>query len=700
MKIKQEIFEIRGATIESENPLPNFRDRKFAVSKTAEGFPEAWKEGLAHVAKPLPYLMQDRYSRKREVLKLKSLVLENEYLIARFLPEYGGRLHSLYDKKEKRELLFTNPVIQPGNLAIRNAWLSGGIEWNIGNFGHTYTTCSTVFSAVLTAPDGNDFLRIYEFERNKSIFWQVDFHLPDSSPYLISHVKMINPFDRDTTTYWWSNIAVPTDEHTRVIASNKNIISFVKGEMQFDTLPKVTAFGDTDVTYPNNAPYAFDYFIQKNNDGESTWEAAAYDDGLVFYERSTAPLYYKKLFCWGNTDSGRHWQEFLSDGKGTGYYAELQAGIAPSQLHDKKLPAHSKYEWTQVFGGVRLDSEKLFGDYNDACDYFDESLASILTAEGIEALNERLLSLADLPVTEDRLYTRGSGFGALEIMRMKKDGDATPPTSMLFPENTVGEIESPWLSLLNNGKLPERDARSIPDSYMVSPKWIKRLKAAAESPEANWLELMHYGVAVYEYQNTELYLSDSYNEEQQDEQRKIAKWAFLLANEKKKNVWCLRNLAKIAEDYEDTELAEKYYDEALSVPGVYDDQAIASEYLSFLIKYKRYEKAFSVYESLPEKLYKINRINISAAVAAVKTGRFDYLAPFFASEHYDIKEGETSLTNVWFEYNALKLAAADGIADPDEETLDKYIDRAWEECPPDPAIDFRMTKSRNNRYRV
>ena len=26
--------------------------------------------------------------------------------------------------------------------------------------------------------------------------------------------------------------------------------------------------------------------------------------------------------------------------------------------------------------------------------------------------------------------------------------------------------------------------------------------------------------------------------------------------------------------------------------------------------------------------------------------------------------------------------------------------RAWDECPPDPAIDFRMSKSKANRYRV
>ena len=700
MKIRNETFEIRGAAIDGVNPLPAFRARKFAVSKHTEDFPETLKEGLAHVAKPLPYLVQDRYSRRREVLKLKSFVLENEYLIARFLPEYGGRLHSLYDKKAGRDLLFTNPVIQPGNLAIRNAWLSGGIEWNIGNFGHTYTTCSSVYAAVLTAPDGNEFLRIYEFERNKSIFWQVDFHLPDGSPYLISHVRMINPFDRNTTTYWWSNIAVPTDEHTRVIASNKNVISFVGGQMKLDTLPVVTAFDDTDVTYPNNAPFAFDYFIQKNEDGESTWEAAAYDDGLVFYERSTAPLYYKKLFCWGNTDSGRHWQEFLSDGPGTGYYAELQAGIAPSQLHDKLLPAKSKYEWTQVFGGVKLEADKLFGDYIAACDYFDASLADIITKEGIEALDRKLAPLADIPVKEENLFCRGTGFGALEVMRMEKDGDGIAPASMLFPMDSIGKTEAPYKTLLETGRLPEKSPKDIPDSYMISYKWIPRLRAAAEKKDASWCELLHYGVAVYEYQNTSVYLNESFDEKEDAEQTRIAKAAFEASVEKTENVWALRNLAMIARHNDDHEAAVNYYDKALSVEGVYGDYALASEYLLYLVSLEKFEKAYKLYESLPENLKAKDRIRITTAKAAIKTGQYGFIESFLNEEHYDIQEGETTPTDVWFEYNARKLLEKEGITDPDKETLDKYIDRVWDECPPDPKIDFRMVKSRNNRYRI
>ncbi len=701
MKIKTEIFEIRGAPLEGMNPLPKFRSRKPNTHKTSERFPAYLKEDLGTYTKVLPYLMQDRYSRRRDLLKLKSFVLENEYLRVRFLPEYGGRLYSLFDKVHGEELLFANPVIQPGNLAIRNAWLSGGIEWNIGNFGHTVTTCDNVFSAILQDGEGNEFLRIYEFERLKSIFWQVDFHLPDGSPYLQVHVRMINLFPEDTTTYWWSNVAVPEHGDTRVLSSGKQVISFTDNGCDFERLPYIDAMPGQDITYPRNATRSFDYFIQEDDPKACTWEAAAYKNGLVFYERSTAPLYYKKLFCWGNHHAGKHWQEYLSDGEGTGYYAELQAGIAPSQLHDKKLPAKSKYEWTQCFGGVKLDPARLYDEsFDAACDYFDENLNSFLTAEQITALNDKLTVLADTPVKPDDILHNGSGFGALEAIRMKMDGEGEVPASMCFPESTMGKAEQRWMHLLKDGCLAQEDVRAIPDSYMISGKWMSRLQNSLQESGRNWLSLLHFGVMMYEWGDLTRVANKAYDETADAKQIESARAAWKESAELAPNVWAYRNLAVLENQAGNADLAEEYYDRAIALPGAYDDYALASEYMVFLLKRKEYAKVWQLFTALPENCTRVDRIRITAAAAAVKLDQLSYLERFFAEEHHDIQEGENSLTDIWFEYCARRMAKERGITDLTEEVMQKLMDEAWDTCPPDPSIDFRMSFDKKIKYRV
>ena len=90
----------------------------------------------------------------------------------------GGKLWSLYDKVAGRELLFANPVARPAYLAVRNAWCSGGVEWNCGICGHTPLTCDTLFTATLTGDQGEPILRMYEYERIRGVVYQMDFSRP------------------------------------------------------------------------------------------------------------------------------------------------------------------------------------------------------------------------------------------------------------------------------------------------------------------------------------------------------------------------------------------------------------------------------------------------------------------------------------------------------------------------------------------
>ena len=205
---------------------------------------------------------------------------------------------------------------------------------------------------------------------------------------------------------------------------------------------------------------------------------------------------------------------------------------------------------------------------------------------------------------------------------------------------------------------------------------------------------------MYEYHNVGITARLSYSEEENKRQTEKARELWLLSVKEKENYWAYRNLAVLEQQEGNLDLTEKYYDLAIACEGAFDDFALASEYMTFLLKAKKFSKLRELYLTLPDNCKEVDRVKISAAQAAVKLGDLDYLKGFFTEEHYDIREGESSLTDVWFEYCALKLAKERGIENPDQKTIDSLIDEAWDICPPDKAIDFRMSSDKKDRYRI
>ena len=702
MSVRIEIMTIPGAPLEGLNPLPMFHKKTPVKMNTAANFTEELKVDLGNRQKILPYKMQDRYSRKRLPMKMKTIVMENEALKAVFWPENGGRLYSLFDKVHNRELLMSNPVYQPGNLAIRNAWLSGGIEWNFGIYGHNTFTCDHLFAAVLKDENGEEFVRCYEFERGKSTLFQIDFHLPQGSPLLYSHVKLINPFDRDTTTYWWTNIAIPEDGNTRVLSSTDMVIVAIGGQgLSYEKLPELSCFPGKDLSYPHNATRGFDYFYQAPEGTKTAWEAGAYSDGLVFYDRSTAPLLYHKMFCWGNHAAGKHWQEYLSD-PDKGYYVEIQGGIARSQMHDKLFRAGETIEWTQCFGGMVLDKDALHQEsFEKANAYLGGYIDGVITEEELLLKNSRYEKLAQTPVTESDLVHCGSGWGALEAMRMKQENDGEFPQSVCFPASTIGPEQYPWYDLLTTGALPQEDPGVIPPSWMVATPWLQLLEKSIEAGNETWYSLLHYGVMLNEKMDESHVSSVASLWPEYPKYAELAKQALLRSLELTPSVWALRCLFCIEREAGNKEAAEAYYDRLFTMPAATVDFAFAAEYMTYLNKEGKYEKAWALYNSLPEEIRQKDRMMLCAAQTAIKVRAIDFIGTVFEREYADIREGESSLTDIWFEYCALKMAKERGLGtEPDEETLDRLMDEAWDSCPPPASIDFRMSYDRQKKYRM
>ena len=430
---------IPGAPLGEQNPLPVFRDPKHNRTVHYQDSVPAAKRKLAGFDtgyRVLPYSMQDNYTRQRRPLPFQSVVLENDLIKATFLPEVGGRLISLEYKPEQRELLARNPVFQPANLALRNAWFSGGIEWNLGQYGHALTTAAPVFAAEIRDAEGNPGLRLYDFERCKGLFWQIDFSLPPGSPFLIAYCRVLNASRTDTSIYWWNNTAVEERPDVRILAPSLEVVyvdfSQAIQSYGFGTMPWLPTTEGRDASYATNFTFASEYFFQCEN-ADVPWEAALGGDGKGLIEASTAPVNYRKMFCWGMHPGGRHWQEFLSvPGQA---YLEIQSGMTPAQVNGLPLPATSSIDWVQAFGYFAADPARVHdSDYARACNYVDGALKQQMDAARLDALLAAARAGADR--APDRVVAAASGWGALEMLRRATD-PALPTVHLPSPSPSV-----------------------------------------------------------------------------------------------------------------------------------------------------------------------------------------------------------------------------------------------------------------------
>ncbi|MFJ6123724.1 DUF5107 domain-containing protein [Streptomyces griseoviridis] len=479
--IRREVLTLPAAELGPDNPLPPLRPldevHRADDRDRDHDLPRDLARGLGHapLRSLLPVRIRDGYGRTRTPRDLTALVLENDRLRATVLPGLGGRLVSLFHKPTGRELLYRNPVFQPADFALNGAWFSGGIEWNIGATGHTTLACAPLHAARVPAPDGGEMLRLWEWERLRDLPFQIDLWLPAGADFLHVGVRVRNPHEHPTPTYWWSNTAVPEDRRVLVPATAAWHFGH---ERRLRRVP-VPVHDGIDRTRPLNSPYAADYFYDLSDDGRR-WIAALDDDGHGLVQTSTDVLRGRKLFVWGHRDGGRRWQEWLTE-PGTGGYCEIQSGLARTQLEHVSLDAESEVSWLEVYGPLDTDPH---GPWDTAVAAAEARLETVLPRADVEAAHAAWTAHADTAPVE--ILATGSGWGALEVLRADWKLPGTP-----FPASTLGEDQEPWLVLLRTGHLPEPRRVSPPGGTLVAPHWRELLETAPATPLTEY----HLGVA-------------------------------------------------------------------------------------------------------------------------------------------------------------------------------------------------------------
>ncbi|MFI0226636.1 DUF5107 domain-containing protein [Streptomyces lydicus] len=485
--VRRTTLTLPAAPLGPDNPLPALRGghdlHRIDVPEDA-GLPAdmARQLGYQPLRSILPTRMRDDYGRDRRSTDLDALVLENDRLRATVLPGLGGRVHSLHHKPTGRELLYRNPVLQPAAFALNGAWFSGGIEWNIGATGHTTLSCAPLHAARVPAPDGGEMLRLWEWERLRDLPFQVDLWLPDGSDFLYVGVRIRNPHHHTAPVYWWSNIAVPEAEGSRVLAPAEEAWHFGY-ERTLRRVP-VPEYDGADRTYPLRSEFPADYFYDLP-DSARRWITSLDAEGHGLVQTSTDTLRGRKLFLWGAGRAGRRWQRWLTE-PGTGGYAEIQAGLARTQLEHLPLDGGTEFSWLEAYGPLAADPATVHGtDWAAARGEVADRLEAALPRADVDAAYAAWLPYADREPKES--LATGSGWGALEVARAGLDLPGTP-----FAAATLGPEQEPWLALLRTGTLPAEDP--LPGAALTAPAWRDLLESAPSGPATDY----HLGLAQWQ----------------------------------------------------------------------------------------------------------------------------------------------------------------------------------------------------------
>ncbi|ARH94025.1 DUF5107 domain-containing protein [Streptomyces sp. MOE7] len=485
--VRRTTLTLPAAPLGPDNPLPALRGghdlHRIDVPEDA-GLPAdmARQLGYQPLRSILPTRMRDGYGRDRRSTDLDALVLENDRLRATVLPGLGGRVHSLHHKPTGRELLYRNPVLQPAAFALNGAWFSGGIEWNIGATGHTTLSCAPLHAARVPAPDGGEMLRLWEWERLRDLPFQVDLWLPDGSDFLYVGVRIRNPHHHTAPVYWWSNIAVPEAAGSRVLAPAEEAWHFGY-ERTLRRVP-VPDYDGADRTYPLRSEFPADYFYDLP-DGARRWITSLDAEGHGLVQTSTDTLRGRKLFLWGAGRAGRRWQRWLTE-PGTGGYAEIQAGLARTQLEHLPLDGGAEFSWLEAYGPLTADPATVHGtDWAAARGEVADRLEAALPRADVDAAYAAWLPYADREPKES--LATGSGWGALEVARAGLDLPGTP-----FDAATLGPEQEPWLTLLRTGTLPAEDP--LPGAALTAPAWRDLLECAPSGPATDY----HLGLAQWQ----------------------------------------------------------------------------------------------------------------------------------------------------------------------------------------------------------
>ena len=271
----------------------------------------------------------------------RAVFIENEYLKLTYIPDFGGRIFSLYDKLRGREVFYRNDVLKPAHYNPRISWTQSGIEMTGPYDAHMLTLYGEPFWShkIVRHPDGSVSLVLGEIDPVYHMKVNLTATLHPSVAALQMSVFCYNRRDGRMPQMIWLSAALSATEKTRFIYPMTRTIGHTTSE-----IADWPVYDGTDYSWDRNNKHMLGVFgIDIYDDFQGAYQFDR--DYGVFRYADRRVVQGMKMWTFGYGAGSKNLERGYTDNAGP--YVEVQSGRHVWDGNYEWVAPHKVENWSE-----------------------------------------------------------------------------------------------------------------------------------------------------------------------------------------------------------------------------------------------------------------------------------------------------------------------------------------------------------------